>query len=61
MISMLDRDYSGKMGFNEFKELWGALNQWKVSNGQCNNTLCKFVKPPPIIIYENRIAKAEIA
>ena len=29
MISMLDRDYSGKMGFNEFKELWGALNQWK--------------------------------
>ncbi|KAK3720048.1 hypothetical protein QZH41_015452, partial [Actinostola sp. cb2023] len=23
------RDYSGKMGFNEFKELWGALNQWK--------------------------------
>ena len=25
------RDYSGKMGFNEFKELWGALNQWKVS------------------------------
>jgi len=19
------------MGFNEFKELWGALNQWKVS------------------------------
>ena len=30
MIAMLDRDYSGKMGFNEFKELWGALNQWKV-------------------------------
>ena len=30
MISMLDRDYSGKMGFNEFKELWAALNQWKV-------------------------------
>ncbi|KAI8505063.1 hypothetical protein Bbelb_171720 [Branchiostoma belcheri] len=29
LISMLDRDYSGKMGFNEFKELWGALNQWK--------------------------------
>eukprot|EP00794_Sanderia_malayensis_P003131 gene3131-3599_t len=29
MISMLDRDYSGKMGFNEFKELWGVLNQWK--------------------------------
>lgn len=31
MINMLDRDYSGKMGFSEFKELWGALNQWKVS------------------------------
>ena len=30
MIAMLDRDRSGKMGFNEFKELWGALNQWKV-------------------------------
>ena len=28
---MLDRDYSGKMGFTEFKELWAALNQWKVS------------------------------
>jgi len=31
MICMLDRDYSGKMGFNEFKELWNALNQWKTS------------------------------
>jgi len=31
MITMLDRDYSGKMGFNEFKELWGALNQWKTT------------------------------
>ena len=30
MITMLDRDFSGKMGFNEFKELWAALNQWKV-------------------------------
>ncbi|CAL9706111.1 unnamed protein product [Knipowitschia caucasica] len=29
MISMLDRDYSGSMGFNEFKELSGVLNQWK--------------------------------
>jgi len=29
MICMLDRDYSGKMGFNEFKELWTALNSWK--------------------------------
>ncbi|XP_068804883.1 grancalcin isoform X1 [Struthio camelus] len=31
MISMLDRDYTGKMGFNEFKELWAALNAWKQS------------------------------
>ncbi|OWK00035.1 hypothetical protein Celaphus_00015834, partial [Cervus elaphus hippelaphus] len=29
MIAMLDRDYTGKMGFNEFKELWAALNSWK--------------------------------
>ncbi|XP_013816229.1 grancalcin isoform X4 [Apteryx mantelli] len=29
MISMLDRDYTGKMGFNEFKELWAALSAWK--------------------------------
>ena len=31
MISMLDRDRSGTMGFNEFKELWTVLNQWKVN------------------------------
>lgn len=35
MICMLDRDFSGKMGFNEFKELWGALNQWKVLYFYC--------------------------
>lgn len=29
MISMLDRDMSGTMGFNEFKDLWQALNGWK--------------------------------
>ncbi|XP_029942079.1 grancalcin-like [Salarias fasciatus] len=29
MISMLDKDYSGKMGFGEFKELFTALNGWK--------------------------------
>ncbi|XP_078703329.1 sorcin-like isoform X1 [Branchiostoma floridae x Branchiostoma belcheri] len=29
MIAMLDRDFSGKMGFNEFKELWAALNGWR--------------------------------
>lgn len=30
-LTLVKRDFSGKMGFNEFKELWGALNQWKVS------------------------------
>lgn len=29
MIAMLDRDYSNSMGFNEFKDLWQALNGWK--------------------------------
>ncbi|XP_076848723.1 grancalcin [Brachyhypopomus gauderio] len=29
MIAMLDRDYSGKMGFTEFKELFAVLNGWK--------------------------------
>uniref|UniRef100_I0FQL4 Grancalcin n=2 Tax=Macaca TaxID=9539 RepID=I0FQL4_MACMU len=29
MIAMLDRDYTGKLGFSEFKELWAALNAWK--------------------------------
>ncbi|XP_033495737.1 sorcin [Epinephelus lanceolatus] len=29
MISMLDRDYSNSMGFNEFKELSQVLNGWK--------------------------------
>lgn len=31
MISMLDRDMSGTMGFNEFKELSGVLNGWKTT------------------------------
>ncbi|XP_064402256.1 sorcin-like [Halichondria panicea] len=31
MINMLDRDFSGQMGFTEFKELWGVLNQWKTT------------------------------
>ena len=49
MINMLDRDYSGKMGFSEFKELWAALGQWKVSGlvgGHCGTryfTLCQEV------------------
>lgn len=29
MISMLDRDYSGTMGFNEFKELGQVLTGWR--------------------------------
>uniref|UniRef100_A0AAY5E8Y8 Sorcin n=1 Tax=Electrophorus electricus TaxID=8005 RepID=A0AAY5E8Y8_ELEEL len=29
MIGMLDRDMSGSMGFNEFKELWTVINAWK--------------------------------
>ncbi|XP_044281030.1 sorcin isoform X2 [Varanus komodoensis] len=29
MISMLDRDMSGMLGFNEFKELWAVLNGWR--------------------------------
>jgi len=29
MINMLDRDMSGTMGFQEFKDLWQALNSWK--------------------------------
>jgi len=29
-LTLVKRDLSGKMGFNEFKELWAALNQWKV-------------------------------
>lgn len=29
MIAMLDRDHTGKMGFNEFKELFAALSGWK--------------------------------
>lgn len=31
MINMLDRDFSGTMGFNEFKELWQTLNGWKTT------------------------------
>lgn len=31
MISMLDRDMSGTMGFNEFKELSQVINGWKAT------------------------------
>jgi len=29
-VSMLDANKSGTMGFNEFKQLWTALEMWKV-------------------------------
>ncbi|GCB75607.1 hypothetical protein scyTo_0015348 [Scyliorhinus torazame] len=29
MISMLDRDMSGTMGFPEFKELWTVFSNWR--------------------------------
>jgi hypothetical protein len=45
MICMLDRDYSGKMGFNEFKELWGALNQWKTTFMQYDRDRSGTVEP----------------
>uniref|UniRef100_A0A3Q0QYM8 EF-hand domain-containing protein n=1 Tax=Amphilophus citrinellus TaxID=61819 RepID=A0A3Q0QYM8_AMPCI len=31
MISMLDRDMSCTMGFNEFKDLWQVLNGWRTT------------------------------
>ncbi|XP_035692032.1 sorcin-like [Branchiostoma floridae] len=45
MISMLDRDYSGKMGFNEFKELWATLNQWKTTFMQYDRDRSGTVEP----------------
>lgn len=45
MINMLDRDYSGKMGFQEFKELWGALNQWKTTFMQYDGDRSGTVEP----------------
>lgn len=32
MIAMLDKDNSGGLGFDEFKSLWVALRQWRVSD-----------------------------
>lgn len=31
MVAMLDFDRSGKLGFEEFKELWKSIRNWKVS------------------------------
>lgn len=32
MVSMLDVDKSGKLGFEEFKTLWVDIRNWKVSD-----------------------------
>jgi len=45
LINMLDRDYSGQMGFNEFKELWSSLNQWKTSFMQFDRDRSGTVEP----------------
>lgn len=45
MINMLDRDYSGSMGFSEFKELWAALNQWKTTFAQFDRDRSGTVEP----------------
>ncbi|XP_031570923.1 sorcin-like isoform X2 [Actinia tenebrosa] len=45
MINMLDRDYSGKMGFTEFKEIWAALNQWKTCFMQYDRDRSGTVEP----------------
>ena len=31
MVAMLDKDHSGKLGFEEFKELWSDIRNWRVS------------------------------
>lgn len=30
MVAMMDTDYSGKLGFDEFKTLWTDIRNWKV-------------------------------
>eukprot|EP00795_Rhopilema_esculentum_P014229 gene14229-5249_t len=39
------RDYSGKMGFNEFKELWTCLNQWRGTFYQYDSDRSGTVEP----------------
>eukprot|EP01135_Chromosphaera_perkinsii_P009027 Nk52_evm45s1569 gene=Nk52_evmTU45s1569 len=29
LIAMLDRDFNGTLNFNEFREVWNAVNMWK--------------------------------
>lgn len=30
MVAMLDKDHSGKLGFEEFKSLWNDIRNWRV-------------------------------
>lgn len=32
MVAMMDADRSGKLGYEEFKELWVDIRNWKVQN-----------------------------
>lgn len=31
MIAMMDKDHTGKLGFEEFKALWMDVRNWRVS------------------------------
>lgn len=39
MIAMMDIDRSGKLGFDEFKQLWVDLKNWRVR-----------IQIPPILV-----------
>uniref|UniRef100_A0A673HPD0 Grancalcin-like n=1 Tax=Sinocyclocheilus rhinocerous TaxID=307959 RepID=A0A673HPD0_9TELE len=45
MIAMLDRDYTGKMGFSEFKELFAVLNGWKQNFAMVDRDCSGTVEP----------------
>lgn len=38
MVAMMDADRSGKLGYEEFKELWVDIRNWKVRNSLCSQT-----------------------
>uniref|UniRef100_A0A1A8K1F1 Grancalcin, EF-hand calcium binding protein n=1 Tax=Nothobranchius kuhntae TaxID=321403 RepID=A0A1A8K1F1_NOTKU len=48
MIAMLDRDFTGKMGFSEFKELFTALNGWKQNFMMVDQDRSGTVEPPEL-------------